>query len=246
MRENPKSFIPAWLNNSDLSQADFRVYCCLAARADTRTGLAWPQADTIAKDCKMARNTVWKSLRSLEDRIPPLIRKSGKPFGGSNRYQILIPPIGANGTLIDSLPIGANEAPIGPSPNRRKSDTPIGANEILQSAQMDSREGITNNSNQVTVTKGDFPELPFQSDQFKTAWSEWETHRKEIKKKLTPSTKDKQLSALKTMGEEAAIESINKSITSGWTGIFPPSQPRSQQTTSPVITTNRPATITTI
>ena len=127
MNENPKPFIPRWLNMAGLSQADFRVYCYLASRADNGTGIAWPQAPTIAFDCIMAKNTVWKALRSLESM--KLIRRTGKPFQGSNRYAVLTLPIGANEIPIEEPPIGANQIPS------------IGANEILQSAQMDSREG---------------------------------------------------------------------------------------------------------
>jgi len=90
----------------------------------------------------MARNTVWKSLRSLEARN--LIKRSGKPFMGSTRYQILTPPIGANGIPVEE-PIGANEIPIEQPPIGANETPPIGANEILQSAQMDSREGNPKN-----------------------------------------------------------------------------------------------------
>ena len=145
----PKPFIPAWLNQAGRSQADFRVYCCLVARADIKTGIAWPKADTIAADCIMARNTVWKSLRSLEE--CGMIRRVGKPFQGSSRYQVLT-STGANGTPIDDA-TSANEIPIEDSPTSANETPPIGANEILQSAQMDSREGITNKSNQRRVTK---------------------------------------------------------------------------------------------
>lgn len=145
----PKPFIPAWLNLAGLSQAEFRVYCCLAARADIKTGIAWPKAETIGTDCLMARNTVWKSLRSLEGK--KFIRRVGKPFQGSSRYQVLI-PIGANEIPIEEPSIGANEIPIEDCPIGANETPPIGANEILQSAQMDSREGITNKSNQRRVT----------------------------------------------------------------------------------------------
>ena len=154
-----KAFIPAWLNRAGLSQAEFRVFCCLASRADVQTGLAWPSAETIAADCAMARRTVWKALARLE--ALGLIRRSGKPFGGSSRYEILpssgspsipdadtptgaieapdAPPIGAsnapstgaNGALDDAPSIGASNAP------------PIGASFAHQSVQTRPREGIT-------------------------------------------------------------------------------------------------------
>jgi len=127
MKNGP--FIPAWLDDADLSQAEFRVYCHLCRRADNKTGVAWPQADNIARDCRMSRNTVWKTLRSLEAK--GLIRRVGKPFAGSNRYQTLVPPI------------GANETPNETDANRTNSEPPIGANEIRQSDHMSSREGST-------------------------------------------------------------------------------------------------------
>lgn len=110
MSDHQKPFIPAWLNNAGLSQAEFRVYCYLASRADNKTGIAWPQADTIASDCCMARNTVWKTIKLLED-PHKLIRRLSKPFGKSNRYLILTP----NSSITDTIeepPIGANQIPI--------------------------------------------------------------------------------------------------------------------------------------
>ena len=150
-----KAFIPAWLNRAGLSQAEFRVFCCLASRADVHTGLAWPSAETIAADCAMARRTVWKALARLE--ALGLIRRSGKPFGGTTRYEILSPsgspsapnadavtdtdtPTGANEAPDDAPPIGASIAPsIGAS-----IAPPIGASFAHQSVQMRPQEGITN------------------------------------------------------------------------------------------------------
>jgi DNA-binding MarR family transcriptional regulator len=216
-----KAFIPSWLDQAQLSQADFRVYCHLASRADNRTGIAWPQAESIARDCCMAKNTVWKSLKSLE--AGKFIRRVGKPFAGSNRYQVLV-PIGANEIPNEEPPIGANEIPIGDESNRRKLDTPIGANQILQSAQMDSRECNPKKVIQRRVSnKGDLIELPFSSESFKEAWTDWQQHRREIKKKLTPTSTKQQFKELSQMGEAAAIEAIHHSIGKGWQGIFPPS-----------------------
>jgi DNA-binding MarR family transcriptional regulator len=159
---NPKAFIPAWLNKASLSQADFRVYCCLAARADTKTGIAWPQAETIASDCTMARRTVWKSLRSLEEK--KLIRKSGKPFAGSNRYMVLV-PIGANEAPIEDAPISANEAPVDVSPIGAPFASSIGANEAPGKT--------TNKSNQIRVTKREVsPEGIEFADWFKSTLPE--------------------------------------------------------------------------
>ena len=202
------------------------MYCCLASRADNATGIAWPEADTIARDCSMARNTVWKSLRHLEE--IGLIRKSGKPFAGSNRYQVLV-PTSANEIPIE-LPISANGIPIETAPNRTSFAPSIVSNLRHQSAQMDSREGTPSKvlQERFSNTIGEL-DLPFQSDSFRKKWSDWVIHRKEIKKPLTPTAAKQQLVKLKEMGEPSAVTTIERSINAGWTGLF--EQAPTKQTT---------------
>jgi len=65
-------------------------------------------------------------------------------------------------------------------------------------------------------------ELPFSSPDFLMFWSSWEQHRKEIKKKLTPTTKKQQLAKLAEMGEQRAIAALKHSLAGGWQGIFEP------------------------
>lgn len=56
--------------------------------------------------------------------------------------------------------------------------------------------------------------------EFLEAWGRWEKHRREIRKRLTPSTTQKQLAKLAAMGSADAAASINQSIEQGWTGLF--------------------------
>ena len=56
--------------------------------------------------------------------------------------------------------------------------------------------------------------------EFKIAWKEWELHRREIGKRLTPSTRKKQLARLAAMGTGRAVETIQHSIAQGWCGLF--------------------------
>ena len=64
--------------------------------------------------------------------------------------------------------------------------------------------------------------LPFDSPDFLMFWSNWEQHRIEIKKKLTPTTKKQQLAKLAEMGEARAIAALKHSLAGGWQGIFEP------------------------
>lgn len=51
------------------------------------------------------------------------------------------------------------------------------------------------------------------------AWTSWVMHRKEIRKKLTPTTVSRQISFL-TKNQDDHIEIIEQSIQNGWTGLF--------------------------
>jgi hypothetical protein len=67
-------------------------------------------------------------------------------------------------------------------------------------------------------------ELPFLSEGFRIAWSDWCQFRKEIKRPLTPTAVSRQLNFLRGLTEAQALASIDQSIRSGWTGLFPPAK----------------------
>jgi phage replication O-like protein O len=67
-----------------------------------------------------------------------------------------------------------------------------------------------------TKDKAQAPVLP--SGLSADKWAEWEQHRREIKKRLTPSTIKKQLNFLAKQPDPGAC--IDASITNGWTGLF--------------------------
>lgn len=62
----------------------------------------------------------------------------------------------------------------------------------------------------------------FHTPQFQAVWKEWTGFRREIKKKLAPSTVKEQLKTLVEFGHDNAIESIRRSIQNGWQGLFAP------------------------
>lgn len=64
--------------------------------------------------------------------------------------------------------------------------------------------------------------LPFASPEFAAAWSDFEQHRRELRKKLTPRAAALQLKKLEAMGEPRAIAAIRHSVGNGWQGIFEP------------------------
>lgn len=61
--------------------------------------------------------------------------------------------------------------------------------------------------------------LPFENDVL-ISWNEWVQFRKELGKKITPSTLKKQIQFLGGRAGPEIIAIINQSITNGWTGLF--------------------------
>ena len=62
-------------------------------------------------------------------------------------------------------------------------------------------------------------DLPFQSEEFKEAWDDWVTFRKEIRKPLAPSTIKRQFKTIAAWGERMSIRIIETNISNGWYGL---------------------------
>lgn len=69
-------------------------------------------------------------------------------------------------------------------------------------------------------------ELPHDSPELREAWCDFCDHRREIKKKLTPTSCRKQLAELGEMDVQRAVRMINHTIAKGWTGLREPDQAR--------------------
>ncbi len=66
------------------------------------------------------------------------------------------------------------------------------------------------------------PEL--DTEAFREAWAEWVAFRREKKQTLKPTSIKRQIAFLVGLGVSRAIDSIEMSIRSGWTGLFEPQE----------------------
>jgi len=151
-----KPFIPSWLDDRGLSAAAFRVFSHLCRRADNKTGLAWPSLESIGVVCRISRKTVVRALNHLADE--GLIRKQGKPFGGSTRYLVLSP---------NSVATGTNEASpiVSPVPiNRAPSDPPI--------VSPGAREGYPRKGIHERVSNSPLPPKGAFEAEFSESWNQ--------------------------------------------------------------------------
>ena len=95
-----------------------------------------------------------------------------------------------------------------------------------------TRSKIQANTQATTDSDSDSDLIP---DLLRGVWGEWEQHRKEKKKPITPSTRKKQIAMLIGMGDERATAAINHSIKNGWVGIFEPDKKTNKQQKTDVL-----------
>lgn len=85
-----------------------------------------------------------------------------------------------------------------------------------------SSTGVTKESTSVSVSASESVVLPFGSDVFKEAWSQFQAHRSEIRKPLRPTSTKLCLRELGQMGEARAVAALRHTIAKGWQGIREP------------------------
>lgn len=115
--------------------------------------------------------------------------------------------------------------------NRSPDETPIVSPEEREGSPkkgIQRRESKSELFEEVpTVKKAQVPPaLPFDSAAFAEAWEDWQQHRTEKRKPITPLSAKKALADLAKMGEPRAIAAINHSIANGYQGIYEPDAPR--------------------
>jgi hypothetical protein len=108
---------------------------------------------------------------------------------------------------------------------------------IIQDASKEEGKGKDGNR-KVTGKECELCELPFSSEAFKGAWTDWVAFRKEIKKPVTPTMAKAQLRQLGSLNERRAIAMIEHTIGKGWQGLreqegaaemYPEPQERSEE-----------------
>lgn len=192
------------------------------------TGRAWPSVSRLVNDTGLARSSVFRILKNLEDRHL-VIRASS---GSTNNYFVSVggvhsptmtlqgsdhetsptmrpvPQSDGGGPTVGRgvvLPSDLTSPTIGPKPSRttnRTTNEPSGAGKKFDAGTIDSKE------------------LPFTSLEFQEAWRSWVLHRKQIRKVLTQESVRKQFLEMKEWGERKSIQVIDMAVSRGWQGLY--------------------------
>ena len=209
-----KAFIPSHLDDAGLSPAEFRVYCHLARNANME-GIAWSPYRRMIEITRLSNRTIRRCIETLEA-DHKLIQKIRKRFGEPCRYRLtaIVPPEGQKAASNSATRAPIEAAPIVPP------EHPNSATRAPSIVPPEHHKGNPIKGIHLRVSNKEEIELPFSSNEFREAWSEWEQHRREIKKPLTPTSIRKQLEDLAKMSEAESIAAMHRSIASGWQGIF--------------------------
>jgi len=202
----------------EIDGSALKVLLALARRADS-SGRCWPSQPKIATDTGLRPRAVRGALARL--RALALIETQTQP-GHATIYHVTPAP--------PCRPNNGGVAPPCRTPRHHDAGDPgtaVPTTPAPPCLQNNTQEQHPKNKTQRTRPKArgcaaaGMP-LPAEldSDVFRQAWGRWQTHRTEIRKKLTPSTAVAQLRKLAAIGEVRAVAAINRSIEAGWTGIF--------------------------
>jgi hypothetical protein len=190
------------------------MYLVLARHADSQ-GRCWPALRRLSEMAGMRRNSVCDAVAALEKASLLVVDRTD---GRSNTYTLL-PLSGGNETATGSEGTG-NETATGTG-----NETATGSgNETATRTR--TREQDPKNKSGSKKSRPSFDplavDLPFQSPEFKTAWSDFAESRRASKNPLTAAAATRILKKLSAWGEPAAVEALDTSIENGWRGVFAP------------------------
>jgi hypothetical protein len=205
-------FVMIWLSVLDagLTPHALAAYCAIARHADNE-GLAWPSMKTIAFLAKISKSKAKEAVKELTEKGLLTSVERRRPDGSpdSSLYRLANP---ARGGSRGDLPRSRGDRGVGHTVTEGGSR---GGPE-LEPIEQEPKE-LTQRRKAAAVVV----ELPssLNTPEFHAAWQEWQQHRREIRKPMTPVATKQQLKALEALGPDRAVIAINRSIANGWQGL---------------------------
>jgi len=213
-----------------MSGGEAKVMLVLCGHVNGQSCEARPTRPRIAKLTGMTERGVEKCIRGLEH-AAVLEVHAGRGQGHASIYHIAMkgePPFAfpdsqkANaGSTKGERPAPGKANPRSPQQKEEQRGTECAAAPPGAGPSEPPGQGKAKGKGN---PKGDLPPIPAALDTsgFRAAWEDWQTHRREIGHRLTPTAAGRQLAKLAGWGVEQAIASIEQSIGHGWQGLFEP------------------------
>lgn len=212
----PTLFVPAWVDDAELTAAQFRVLCRIARRGDCTESVP-----NIAKGCHLHSDTVESVVRFLIAR--GFITKEARPGRTSVLRVALNPPPAAQPTRKEYPPETEGQVSDSgdTSPKRRATNPPeIEGDEgsPLKGILVKETRGVPRGGDDLSSLKvpDHLNTVPFLGK-----WGDWVRHRRGFRKvKDWRVLFQEQLVWLAQFAEPVATEIVANSVRNGWQGLF--------------------------
>lgn len=211
------AFIPAWLDDMNLSVYEFRFYCHVLRR-----GELFASVDTICQVCGFDRKKLFQTIVLLE---------------GKNLIQVKREK-GKTSRIVALQPVPKTEHP--PVPHSEHLPVPKTEQEVCR------KRNTKDTPIKETPMKEEMPLLlsclPYDSPQFKEAWQMWKDERKARKKPLSERAIKIQIGKMKGFTEKEIIDALHAAIEKNWATIYPKKEITTNQP-RPIHTNDKPRSI---
>jgi hypothetical protein len=169
-------------------------------------GVAYPSVATLASEIGISTRQTMFHLKLLKQRnLIEIKRRVG--YRACNHYKVLHP--------LTSTEISTTE---NSTAGKRTTTTTVSGMSVVPDT---SHEEIKRRSMEEIQSPVEIP-ASLNSSSFRIAWTDFQEHRRQLHKKLTPLAAKKQLANLAGMGPDRAVAAINHSIAQGWQSIYEP------------------------
>ncbi|WP_267303308.1 helix-turn-helix domain-containing protein [Pseudomonas sp. BJa3] len=179
-------------------------------------GECWPSYQHIADQCEIGRSTVKVHIRELEK--SGLLRREFRRKGELNQSNVF--HLALEGGAAPALGGGAGDNPpgAGDNPGGGAGAAPRTSHSFEPVTEPVGQKVADAPSAKKKAAKFD-PMTCKPTNVSEQVWADWCQHRREIGKRLTKTTCERQAKTL--AGHHAPDAVINQSISNGWTGLFP-------------------------
>ena len=207
------------------------VMLSLAEHAD-ETGSCWPSIKRISERTNVSKRQVIRALSELVG-MGEISHIPGDGRGNYSKYEILIMSVKDDTMSPIEEAIKGDICDIkGDTMSERVTNATTKGDTMSYRTVIEPSQNLKEPSKGKPPTpkakrkKRKTPALTFEipdtlnTPAFSAAWNDYITHRREIKKPLTPLAAKKQLNQLQAWGLARAIAAINYSIAKGWQSIY--------------------------
>jgi len=211
--ENPRSHDPEWL-------AVWVYLLSHATHQPWRTDFDGKIVELKPGQLKTGRDSIAEATGVHPSKVRRLLAKM-------KCDQQIDQQAGVKGSIITVLNWESYQRADQQNDHQPTSDRPTSDQQATTNNNGKNKEKEKNKKNTQSDVSIPIP-LSLQKPEFQDAWQQWQVHRNEVKRPMTPTSARAQLQKLEAMGPERAVATLNHSITCSYLAIVEPQNKTTQ------------------